>query len=255
MPEERGRSGSRKRSVGARVAVLGALVVAGCGSSSETKTVTRTLPLAAPPPTKANAVPPAQATEETGTQYCRGRSCYLPGYRPTAFVTLHPATGCGTERWAVKTLTDAAASRVSLTPRATTIAALIALAAPNAATDRVAPVETTTWRLSGVRLVAFKREADQDIHLVIADASGRKMIAEMPKTPDCDQAAPGPLKQKMAAARQAFEARFGRPTSTLRSITGTATITGVGFFDRIHGQTGVAPNGIELHPLLSFASP
>jgi hypothetical protein len=29
-------------------------------------------------------------------------------------------------------------------------------------------------------------------------------------------------------------------------------MTGVGFFDRIHGQTGVAPNGIELHPVLDI---
>jgi hypothetical protein len=31
-----------------------------------------------------------------------------------------------------------------------------------------------------------------------------------------------------------------------------ATLTGVGFFDFIHGQTGVAPNGFELHPVLSI---
>jgi hypothetical protein len=31
-----------------------------------------------------------------------------------------------------------------------------------------------------------------------------------------------------------------------------ATITGVGFFDFDHGQTGVAPNAIELHPVLGF---
>lgn len=30
-------------------------------------------------------------------------------------------------------------------------------------------------------------------------------------------------------------------------------MTGVGFFDVIHGQTGVAPNGIELHPVVSFS--
>src|SRR5260370_1246977 len=29
-------------------------------------------------------------------------------------------------------------------------------------------------------------------------------------------------------------------------------IKGVGFFDFLHGQTGVAPNGIELHPLLDI---
>lgn len=31
-----------------------------------------------------------------------------------------------------------------------------------------------------------------------------------------------------------------------------ARVTGVGFFDRMHGQTGVAPNVIELHPILKI---
>jgi hypothetical protein len=30
------------------------------------------------------------------------------------------------------------------------------------------------------------------------------------------------------------------------------SIVGVGFFDVIHGQRGVAPNGIELHPVLGI---
>ena len=30
------------------------------------------------------------------------------------------------------------------------------------------------------------------------------------------------------------------------------TITGVGFWDEKHGQTGIVPNGIELHPVLNF---
>jgi hypothetical protein len=33
-------------------------------------------------------------------------------------------------------------------------------------------------------------------------------------------------------------------------FNGRATLGGVGFFDRPHGQTGVAPNGIELRPVL-----
>jgi len=31
-----------------------------------------------------------------------------------------------------------------------------------------------------------------------------------------------------------------------------ASVTGVAFFDYDHGQTGVAPNAIELHPVLRF---
>ena len=33
---------------------------------------------------------------------------------------------------------------------------------------------------------------------------------------------------------------------------GLATVTGVAFFDFFHGQSGVAPNAIELHPILAF---
>jgi hypothetical protein len=32
-----------------------------------------------------------------------------------------------------------------------------------------------------------------------------------------------------------------------------ARVTGVAFFDFDHGQTGVAPNAIELHPILAFS--
>jgi len=32
-----------------------------------------------------------------------------------------------------------------------------------------------------------------------------------------------------------------------------ARMVGVAFFDFKHGQTGVAPNAIELHPILGFA--
>jgi hypothetical protein len=35
-------------------------------------------------------------------------------------------------------------------------------------------------------------------------------------------------------------------------ISGLATVNGLGFFDFWHGQRGVAPNAIELHPVLGF---
>jgi hypothetical protein len=35
-------------------------------------------------------------------------------------------------------------------------------------------------------------------------------------------------------------------------VCAKARVTGVAFFDFNHGQTGVAPNAIELHPILAF---
>jgi hypothetical protein len=37
-----------------------------------------------------------------------------------------------------------------------------------------------------------------------------------------------------------------------RAADEPVTLFGVGFFDVIHGQRGVAPNGIELHPVLGI---
>ncbi len=57
----------------------------------------------------------------------------------------------------------------------------------------------------------------------------------------------------MRTSRAALVAAFGQPSSSqFTNLTGTATITGVGFFDFLHGQTGVATNGIELHPVIGF---
>ena len=40
---------------------------------------------------------------------------------------------------------------------------------------------------------------------------------------------------------------------TAARTCGRARVTGVAFFDYDHGQSGVAPNAIELHPMLRFA--
>jgi hypothetical protein len=37
-------------------------------------------------------------------------------------------------------------------------------------------------------------------------------------------------------------------------LAGTETLTGVGFFDKKERQQGIAPNGIEFHPVLSSSS-
>jgi hypothetical protein len=83
-----------------------------------------------------------------------------------------------------------------------------------------------------------RHEADDDIHLLLSDGT-RTMIAESPD-PGCTTGATPVRRAQMAAARLVVR------------VCSRARVTGVAFFDFPHGQTGVAPNAIELHPVLVF---
>jgi hypothetical protein len=122
---------------------------------------------------------------------------------------------------------------------------------------RTPGIETTVFRIP-VRLVAAKNQEDGDIHLIVKgidpDNKGT-MITELPN-PSCLRSTPAQFRTRMIAARRALDRACGGepPDHAFVELIGTAVITGVGFFDTVHGQYAVAPNGIELHPLLSFHS-
>jgi hypothetical protein len=170
------------------------------------------------------------------------------------FASVSLAWGCGTERWAVKTGTDADAARVNMMmPQAATIAQLNAITAPSKpnsrATSRFAPTELQTFTVSGV-LTVIKRETDEDYHLVIVDPNdtNQSMIVESPN-PDCADGSV--FSQQIGHVRSAIDQQFGS-IGRKQHPNLHVTVTGVAFFDPIHGQEGVADNGIELHPLLSI---
>ena len=165
---------------------------------------------------------------------------------------------CGSERWSVKTLTDTAASKVAFaTLKSRTVEKLRHLKPPSPlkpSTPRKAGTERSVYRVTA-RLLSMRKEDDSDIHLVLADPKlGGSMIAEFPAS-SCTVGADATERTAMDQARDDLAAACdGLPGSKPRPLSGTATLTGVGFFDPIHGQDGVAPNGIELHPVLSFTS-
>jgi hypothetical protein len=161
-------------------------------------------------------------------------------------------TSCGVERWSIKTGTDAGAKSVNqktLVPA--NIFHLRTLPAPFSppVTSRVRPVETSVYSVSAI-LLRYKYELDSDIHLVIADTGGRTMIAEMP-APQCVGAS-SPFLPSIRYVRAKFTSQF-HPSSSWHRVNTPVTIAGVGFFDFKHGQSGVAPNAIELHPVLRFS--
>jgi hypothetical protein len=154
---------------------------------------------------------------------------------PARQVHVSAALGCGVERWPIKTLKD----RPVLAPaQPTTVAHLTSLPRPANLPNTRLPFEHRTFTV--VAAVTLDRaEADLDHHLVLRSGA-RTMIAETPSLACTGGAAPA-RRQQMEAARRA-----ARPCARAR-------VTGVAFFDFLHGQTGVAPNGIELHPVLGFA--
>ena len=158
--------------------------------------------------------------------------------------------GCGVERWAVKTGTDPDVGNVSLVPQDTTIAALTALPyLTPPATGRLSPTELATFRLTNITVVEFKQESDSDIHVVLSDGNGHTLIAEIPGV-ECVGTS-SPFLPGISAANSQFNAVYTAPP-TFQIVNVTASIEGVGFFDFKHGQTGVAPNAIELHPVLGI---
>jgi hypothetical protein len=154
------------------------------------------------------------------------------------FLTLGPASQarsmCGVERWKVKTLQD----RPKLhTAKTATIVQLIAVPKPVPLPGTRAPFEFNVFRVTA-QVTKIIPEDDGDLHLVISDGTNT-MIVEAP-TAECNTGATAYRRNQMKQARAAAK------------LCDKALLTGVAFFDFFHHQTGVAPNEIELHPLLAF---
>lgn len=162
----------------------------------------------------------------------------------------HPITAsswsgyCGKERATVKHTVDAAAKSIKTTPQSTTVDKLVALSVPSALsgpnTPRL-PEESKVYRVTGT-LTLVKHESDGDSHMVLQSSTGKTMILE---SIPASCAIGSPFITQITAVRKAVDSiEFNLPKKV--------TVTGVAFFDFKHGQTGVADNAIELHPLLSI---
>ena len=183
----------------------------------------------------------------------------------------------GEERWAVKVAADSD-PQINLQPIPISIHDLSQVQTgdplPDNDFERL-PSERKVYVVDGF-LVKFKLEAgktgDSDYHLVVSDetltfASGsgnpgstHSVIAEV-VDPDCIMgrkstvSSPTIFASEMATAKAALEAQFpdlkkGGGWNDAGGIP--VRVTGVGFFDRPHGQTGRATNGIEIHPILKI---
>jgi len=169
---------------------------------------------------------------------------------------VHKAPKCGVERQKIKTLADKDATAIMKGPiQASTIHDLIAHAAPTKqelldATATRFPAERMKVEVSAM-VVGYKKESDLDFHIVLSDPStGQTMIAEIPS----GSCIPLEYASEFTALQKQFASDFGKPIARFKQVTPEKVkITGIVFFDFLHGQTGVAPNGVELHPVLGWS--
>ena len=139
------------------------------------------------------------------------------------------------------------------------------ITAPSVASDteRLSDVEKQAFAVNAT-LVGYKIESgktgDQDFHIVIQDSTTKEtMIVEIPD-PQCDGVCNSTQKAAIQQARSDFEAAFPNNPPSSRFVVvddpqPTVEIIGVGLYDFFHGQTGVATNCLELHPVLSIKFP
>ena len=116
---------------------------------------------------------------------------------------------------------------------------------------RIGPQETTVYEVGAV-VIGFKRETDRDFHIVIADPQNLRdtMVVEIP----AGACIVSTERQTYGELQQQFDSDFGHVTAAFKKLPKPVPVTvrGVGFFDFVHGQTGAAKNGFELHPVLSM---
>ena len=145
------------------------------------------------------------------------------------------ALACGVERWKVKTLQDR--PRL-LRAHSIPIAQMVSHERPTPLPATRFPFERHIFSVDAA-VTLVRQEADEDFHLVL-ESGADHMIAESPSSACARRATPYRRRQ-MREAREKLR------------LCSHARVVGVAFFDFKHGQTGVAPNAIELHPILGFA--
>ena len=211
-----------------------------CGTPGACSSHGGILGTATPPNTPTRTPSLTETPTRTGTT--------TPTVTPSHSPTPTPNPHCPDERAAVKLGTDADADLVNLTSAVpTTIEAMQGWPAPSIIPlrNRISPYETTVWALDAV-LVEYKLETDSDYHLVLADANGNTLIAEL-TSPAC--ASGSRFAPYISSARAEFDAVLSA-TPAFQPANIAVHVAGIGMFDFLHGQTGGAPNGIELHSVL-----
>jgi hypothetical protein len=174
--------------------------------------------------------------------------------------------GCPMVRYAVRFGRDDDAKLVDLSAfTRTTIDAMRSWPAPGSlpSGNRIAPYETTVVALEATVLDYQKERSldGSDYRLVLSDPSGRTIVAKI-SSPDCaeievedNQGLDLPESRFVAGLESSRAEVAGRlsPTTMVKQAGIRVRIVGIGMFEMPSGQSGEAPNGIQLNPVLQVS--
>lgn len=108
-------------------------------------------------------------------------------------------------------------------------------------------METTIYSVTAT-ITGYRLAPDSSIHLILADERGRTMVAQIPAEP-CT--AGSRFSTEISEARRRFESRF-YATPDYKQIRQAVEVRGIGFFDFLQSQRGLAPNGLSLYPVIDL---
>ena len=158
----------------------------------------------------------------------------------------------GTDRWSVKIVTDGVTLNSEILSKTVEQLREEPIPGPIEISTPRYPFEQNIITTKG-ELVYYKGETDMDIHAVLSNGKGT-IIIEFPDV-TCPDMKNSPILQEATTAKANFlEIVKGHSKEKFFKTGISVNVTGVAFFDLTHGtpQIGVAPNGIELHPVLSI---
>lgn len=165
------------------------------------------------------------------------------------------AQDCGVERWKIKTLSDPDTILINFSKVVkTSVHEQVTLDRPSINRNSRHTSECTVYEMR-CSIVGYKRESgDKDIHIILEDEETEEtLVAELPSS-RCSAIKSTSRSKLFFELEKWFVINIGYPTSNFVYLKKhiPVLITGIGYFDYVHGQIGMASNGREIHPVLGI---
>lgn len=161
---------------------------------------------------------------------------------------------CGVERWSIKTLSDTDTAFIHFNNVVrSSVHDQVNMEAPfGRLNDRLAS-ETVVYEIECF-VIGYKKEPDRDIHVIVEDINTDETMVIEIMSPDCPEVKNTSRHKLAIELYQWFTENIGVPRTSFTFLKDHKRInlTGVGFWDYLHGQKGMANNGREIHPVLSM---